>query len=566
MKIRGTLFCTLILLCFSANYSNAVLPDPGTRSTTTYTAINSDYGPRNFTGQTLSNSTPHVGIDYRITTGNKAYAVEGGDVTGIKVGASDAMIVIGNWRYIHMEDSSTIVQGYSADDKNPLYLEGIPADIIVFREIVDGSTITRKALSTQLFLDESGENKFIDPLTGNEVAVSTTVSQKEWIFVTRGGSSGNHLHLDYNNGTRNPLRYVAHRDEKDPIIWPRYKYIDGNNQARNFEGDIIYNTGTNPVILQAGVDIRGDKDLNITGIYVRAANSDTYTRINSWMYEPVTVQGAVNTVTGEEGTIYRKPTEGEIARAVEGGVYPLLDVVSFDFFKTRWDTLESESGGKAPVNSDAVWKDGYYWIKMEAIDITGHRSVKKEKKMLDNFRPYVKKVTVRKSQTQETYYKGEWLLNGEMLELAKETDTYLNYRATYTVEIEYSEGMSMAALGIGGEEIALNSVTDRIYTGTIYISPGIPSGRRVLSIYGKDHAGNETLKIDSGVSLIDSVGNLSRDSGGKMRGVGGEDMAHAVMIGEDFEPPEITWYDPGWGSGVIKGSNTLETAPLTECI
>ncbi len=417
MKIRGTLFCTLILLCFSANYSNAVLPDPGTRSTTTYTAINSDYGPRNFTGQTLSNSNPHVGIDYRITTGNKAYAVEGGDVTGIKVGASDAMIVIGNWRYIHMEDSSTIVQGYAkgsidnTDSDNP-----VPkANIVVFREIVDGSTITRKALSTQLFSDEIEYNVFDDP-GGTLIAVSTTVSQGEWIFVTRGGSSGNHLHLDYNNGTRNPLRYVAHRDEKDPIIWPRYKYIDGNNQARNFEGDIIYNTGTNPVILQAGVDIRGDKDLNVTGIYVRAANSDTYTRINRWMYEPVTVQGAVNTVTGEDGTIYRKPTEGEIARAVEGGVYPLLDVVSFDFFKTRWDTLESESGkSRAPINSDAIWKDGYYWIKMEAIDITGHRSVKKEKKMLDNFRPYVKKVTVRKSQTQETYYKGEWLLNGEML-------------------------------------------------------------------------------------------------------------------------------------------------------
>jgi hypothetical protein len=518
MKISKFSFYILIFFVFAIkSYSAPTLPDPGTRSTTTYTAINSDYGPRNFSGQEIYDTNPHRGVDYNIATGTKAYVVESGTITGIKLGANDSLVVAGNWRYIHMEDNSLILQGYSSKEDNPRYLEGIPADIIVFREIVDGSTIGIKGLSFQKFPDDL----FYDQVSQSSVTVNTTVSKKDWIFVPK-NITHPHLHLDYNGGTKNPLRYVTHKDDENPIIWPKYKYIDTNNQAQDFSNNILYNIGIKPVILQEGVDTLTDKDLNTAAIFVRPINISTYAPpMNKWIYEPATTQNNVNTTTGKGETIYKKDTTPgwvEIAISTAEGVYPVKDIVSVDFFKYHWNTLKSVSGlPKALINSDAEWKDGKYSIKMEAEDITGNKTIKEETKILNNFRPYAQKVTIKNKDTQETYYEAEWQLDGTSLKLNKTVNESLQFNSEYTISILFSENLSMAALNIEYYEnsVELSSATEneKLFTGNFSTPNDSVYGARILKIESKDLANTDNLKVNTGVTEIDTE-LITRDADG----------------------------------------------------
>lgn len=85
-------FCAIFLLVWTHEAGAALvptLPDPGWKNGASgaYTSINYDYGPR----MVASGSNPHVGIDYDIRTGYKAYAVEGGGVTLISAAGDDAL-------------------------------------------------------------------------------------------------------------------------------------------------------------------------------------------------------------------------------------------------------------------------------------------------------------------------------------------------------------------------------------------------------------------------------------------------------------------------------------------
>jgi hypothetical protein len=75
------------------------LIDPVSGSLTSFTPINSDYGPRNVT----SGTNPHIGIDYHLPQGGKAYAVEGGAITHISFNEPNGYVRIGSWRYIHLK-------------------------------------------------------------------------------------------------------------------------------------------------------------------------------------------------------------------------------------------------------------------------------------------------------------------------------------------------------------------------------------------------------------------------------------------------------------------------------
>ncbi|MDP2865924.1 MAG: hypothetical protein Q8O90_06750, partial [Elusimicrobiota bacterium] len=228
------------------------LPDPGWENGTpgAFTPLTCDYGPRNSVG-----TNPHIGIDYDIRAGEKAYAVEGGAVSLADLGSDLAKISIGDWRYIHMATNTAIFQVYRKDDSNPFDLaHPIEADVIVFREVAGNSTTTKKAISAKKF-----SNDFYDPLTGTPVLISTMVSAGDWVFVSRAYSTpkhtdlANHLHLDYKRGLENPFRYVLHEDVNNPVavLHPKIKQIGGNGLASDFTSDILYSTGA-PLMLQAG--------------------------------------------------------------------------------------------------------------------------------------------------------------------------------------------------------------------------------------------------------------------------------------------------------------------------
>lgn len=370
-------------------YATPTLPDPGTRSTTIFTTINSDYGPRNISPPATN---PHLGIDYNITAGNNAYAVEAGNITNISnIGNNFCQLTINNrWRYIHMADSQESFQIYKKGTSVPgSSINKLDRDVIVFRSGSGSSWTTEKVLHISGLTPATFS--FCDPKTGQTILTQTTVAQNEWVFVSRYWNRP-HLHLDYNSGQGNPLGFVCHQDNLNPIIFPRYKFIDASNIARNFPNDIIYNRNNRPVILQLGIDVTSDKDLNIAEIFIKQLPSGTYQQFNRWEYEPRLANLQIRTSTGNARNIYvLDHVDPDIAQAVAEGVYPAPDLVSFDFFKVYWNTRERISGtGEARTNLEARWPDGRYMVKMAGTDITSHSSPSAEnEKIVDNFRPRI---------------------------------------------------------------------------------------------------------------------------------------------------------------------------------
>ena len=186
------------------------LPDPGWENgiTAAYTTINYDYGPR----VVSSGSNPHVGIDYDIRTGDKAYAVSGQSITAISAAGDNSLIQTGMWRYMHMVIDGPYVQTDTYPAGNT---------VLIFRE-GNGSG----GYNLLKVLGRAGvnyANDYHDPVSNQDAPVQTSVSQGEWLFVS---NSLNHLHFDINNGEENPLKYVKHRDDTNPITWPKYRYFD----------------------------------------------------------------------------------------------------------------------------------------------------------------------------------------------------------------------------------------------------------------------------------------------------------------------------------------------------
>jgi len=261
--------CTILLIGFLGLSKGALgnpppsLPDPGTGSLTAFTAIASDFGPRNI--DTAGATNPHGGIDYAIAAGGGGHAVAGGAITAIIPTGPNALIQVAtNWEYIHMEYAGPHVTAVSHDG----------GTVLVFRNGINQPIVK--------VLGVPRTPPVVWPLYEG-FPVVTSVSTSDWIYAVR----ADHLHLEYRNGLENPLKNVVHDyASDDPIITPRYKYIDSAGLAQNFAENTIYNCGDNPAILQAGVDVRTNKDLNSVEIFVKPLIAETYASLNKWIYEP----------------------------------------------------------------------------------------------------------------------------------------------------------------------------------------------------------------------------------------------------------------------------------------
>ncbi|MBU4446283.1 hypothetical protein KJ656_14575, partial [bacterium] len=182
--------------------------------------------------------------------------------------------------------------------------------------------------------------------------------------------------------------------------------------------------------------------------------------------------------------------------------------------------------------------------------------------IVDAFRPYAKKVTIKNKDTQETAYEAEWLIEGTSLILNKTANEILQPETEYTINILFSEPINAAIAQVEDyeENIALSPISDKIYTGDFYTPSDSIYSERVLKIESYDLANEGNLKVNTGVTEID-IAQIARDATGAMRGQTGIDESHSIIIGEDNIPPTITWYDPYWAEGTLTGANTLETAP-----
>lgn len=156
--------------------TDPVLPDPGWVNDVQqleYTHITSDYGPRYPGG---GGTNPHIGIDYGIGKGVKAFAVASGDIVEIAdIGENDSRIKIGRWSYFHMEDSSSTLQHYPPGtlvkkDCLPGSTSGeLDRPVLVFRDMgaTKGLYVTQKTQTDLL--------SFCDPRS------TTTVITKSWV-------------------------------------------------------------------------------------------------------------------------------------------------------------------------------------------------------------------------------------------------------------------------------------------------------------------------------------------------------------------------------------------------
>ncbi len=543
--------CLLIISLFTglARSGDAAptLPDPGTQSTTTFTRISGDYGPRNFTNQTSSNTNPHVGIDYGMAAGAKASSVVSGNITRIRINGGDSYIQIDtNWEYFHMSYLGPRVQVSSVSNNT----------VLVFRENAGGPAV--KVLGVY-GLDYN--DRYFDTVSGSSISVRTSVNQNEWMYSVR----SDHLHLEYRNGLENPLKYVVHSDSNTPVavLWPKIKQIGGNGVVSDLIGDVIYST-SGPLILQVGVDVTGDKDLDKVEISYAMEGDFSTTTLNGWAYEPAINRRPVYTTTGRAGTIYLKSTINPgIAEAAEEGVYPAKDLVSFDFFKYKWDTRALKVPAiwfqSAPLNSMAQYPDGRYMIQMGAMDITGHTVSTDSLKTMDNFRPYVESLVVKDLQGNIKYSRGWEFENNVLVSTRPETDEALLPGAEYTAVITFSEFVDFAwmQLGTTGPKYypaATNipALKKTVYSGNFLVQPGVQRDElRPFMIFGRDLGRNDALALGPGKRggdgnsgferTIDPLHELVRGDDGLMRGIGGEDRFHPLRI--DAAPPEISWKD-----------------------
>ncbi len=422
--MKRSIFAISIAIQFISTgviFSQNKLPDPITKSIDPENAyiISSDFGPRNdinSSGHQIS--VFHYGIDYPRKEDKKAYAVEDGEIRDFGQWTQNYAYIriAGNhtWRYMHVETShytlpnQTIpIWEYSPDFFGSL-AEG--DDFIFLREPIEGEYgiyETISVLGTSHY-DGGGGLYIIDPETGDVPILTTSVNQKQWMFVARdyppsGSNNGDHLHLGDNyHINRNPYKTVVYNDEHPPDIeYSELKFIK-NNIATKFDDNIIFG---NPIILESLIDTRrikdnnqdfNDQDMDYYRVTATSLNYDNkffsdylkYTDGIGGLEHNVDLYNNVNIIESTDPDEYKKATDN--------GVYPCFKKVSLDYFKLHWPSTESTVTGqpKAYVNQRAKYPDGEYTVEFMAQDISGNQKSIDKTVELDNFWPYVSKVEI----------------------------------------------------------------------------------------------------------------------------------------------------------------------------
>lgn len=214
-----------------------------------------------------------------------------------------------------------------------------------------------------------------------------------------------------------------------------------------------------------------------------------------------------------------------------------------------WNTKQKLGGGlsdDAKINSEARFPDGIYKVKIDAQDFKGNTDTtdkSKKKVLLDNFRPYVHKVTV--IQDGEQKYYAYWELVGDQLVLTPTTQEARHpkpLKSGKTVfKIEFSESVQNPTLSFASSNIPLVAginTNNKIWLGVLDIpDDGSMDGKDLpITITAEDLAGNKILKLTN-EDTIDPSTQITRDATGNMQGIGGEDIRHRVNV--DTTPPNI---------------------------
>lgn len=467
-KMKKLLFIFIICLLF---YCNNVLSqgisDPITGSTDPNNVgeIISDFGPRYADG-----SIYHSGLDYNRNLYDPAYAVETGDVTRIRsLGLDNAYIEVGSWWYIHIQDELTPTYNWQIinDGNNGLY-----NDIVIIRmtdfnnEIVP--IVAYVSRDSPLY---SAGDLFSDPVTGTDVVLSTNIPQGDLVFRARNHSNEPHLHLQRKNDYwENPLNYVPYSNSANPAFDLQVKFKQLSN-GNFIEYDPIH--GEN-VFIESKINSQIDKDFDKLEIEYSTDNTN-FSTLFDWTVSGqnhLDVNRTDGTSDNPKHVIHRysadEHTEAQIEDKAEEGIFPVrVTLCSIDYYKGIWNTQDTETGSENVLNF--IYPDGRYNIRVTAYDLTNNSSANNSEVIIDNLRPYIKKVVVRKGDANgEIAYTGEWTWNGSALEFNSQSSATIYDNEGIWIKAYTSEPMQSLYMGSFGQPSRLG-VSENNGTEWIFI-------------------------------------------------------------------------------------------------
>ena len=161
--------------------------------------------------------------------------------------------------------------------------------------------------------------------------------------------------------------------------------------------------------------------------------------------------------------------------------------------------LLNRNGLDAISNNHTKFSEGYYEVKVivsDRNDFTNsdpNESIVSVPILIDNFLPYIKKVTLNDSEG--VFYEAEWTLNGSETALEFEQCTYrTNITTGFNVQIETSEtldNLSMSLAGVTNNLVSTN--TEKTVWELQNPFNGNASANQTITFTGSDTAGNPLL-------------------------------------------------------------------------
>ena len=205
---------------------------------------------------------------------------------------------------------------------------------------------------------------------------------------------------------------------------------------------------------------------------------------------------------------------------------------------------------KARENQDARFRDGTYFVHIITEDFI-HSADTVRSVLVDNSRPYVKKVTVYSGA--RIVYQSFWQWNAATAQLIAQPSTFDAAAAftafrtqDITVEVEFSEPMSTAAITAvtpAAGVTALPNLPTLVSTQSAHARTtwrglisnldiddnGANDGVHMLTINGTDLAGNALLQINNRNTM--GADHHNRNAAGALQGTAGTDTIHGFRIG-----------------------------------
>ena len=416
-------------------------------------SITSDFGPRNVT-----TGTPfHESIDYGQARGTLIPPVEPATITDIDFNEGGygwrmyAQNALGRERrYGHMfEDPGTVPQ-YSQEFE----LRFVSGDD------ADGDSINRYVL---IHWQNRAEHRAFGALTSRaksfqlyDGAIPVTSGDGENLWTDNqlsdfvgpvgnsGASSGPHLDLGLNRGNLNPFAYVIH---EPPVSEFSMSFVAPLNQGVVYH----YRSGTiNKEQLNVEINTQTGLDLDMVEYYASPASQgviiDEAHRLARFSY------------AGRWGRGDRLNSAVLISALNATGINPIAGAAGRDRF-TYWDwnsQANSSESGLALINSQAKWPDGSYNLGVKTTDVNGHvvnsgsDSGENINFKIDNFRPYLERVEIIKSNSG-TKYTHEWTFDGSNLNTTSPNSSpVLLEDGDYTIKFQFSEEVLNPTLYVDG--------------------------------------------------------------------------------------------------------------------